>query len=97
MEQFVGEARACHRDGGVPVGGEQRVAVAQGICGLAAEIDRFAGVGHHAAARQRFEEGGAGGRGPAVAAIMAGLALDRVEMGRGSKRPGIVGRVAAIS
>ena len=79
VEQFVGEARAGHRDGGVPAGGEQAVAIAQAIGRLAAEIHVTAGVGHDAAARERFEEGGAGGGGPAVAAIVAGFALDRVE------------------
>ena len=95
VEQFVGEPRAGHRQGRVPAGGEQAVAIAQRIGRLAAALDLAASVGDDPALGEHVEKGGARGRGPAVVTIMAGFGFDRVEAGGGFERGWIVRRVAA--
>ena len=94
--EFIGEPRAAHRQRRVPAGGEQPVAIAQRIGRLAAALDLAAGIGDHPARGEHVEKGGAHGRGPAVAAVMAGFGLDRVEAGGGRERRRLVGRVTSV-
>jgi hypothetical protein len=77
VEQIVGKSRARRRQGGVPAGGEQTVAVAQRVSRLAAALDLATSVGDHAALGKQFEEGGARRGSPPVEAVMSGIGFER--------------------